>query len=145
MLRSGASLDSGLSEGFGVMTNTEMEERLENLDLRLARVEQILPSLATKDDLKAFATKDDLRDALVPYATKEDLRRALVPYATKEDLRQALVPYATKEDLRQALVPYATKKDLDDGLEETRRYIRVLFEDLVERIKVLGEHRRKRR
>ena len=42
------------------MTATEMEDLLKNLDLRTARIEQILPTLATKDDLKAFATKADL-------------------------------------------------------------------------------------
>ena len=35
---------------------------LENLDRRLASVEQILPTLATKDDLKVLATKQELRE-----------------------------------------------------------------------------------
>ena len=35
---------------------------LENLDRRLATVEQILPTLATKDDLKVLATKEELRE-----------------------------------------------------------------------------------
>ena len=34
---------------------------LEHLDRRLTRVEQILPTLATKDDLRTLATKDELR------------------------------------------------------------------------------------
>lgn len=42
------------------MTLTDMEDRLENLDLRLSRIEQVLPTLATKDDLKVFATKADM-------------------------------------------------------------------------------------
>ena len=61
------------------MTATEMEEVLKKLDLRLTNVEQILPTLATKDDLKAFATKDDLK----AFATKEDLK----PLATKDEMR----------------------------------------------------------
>jgi len=36
------------------MMNVDMEQHLENLDRRLARVEQILPGLATKEDLAAF-------------------------------------------------------------------------------------------
>ena len=40
----------------------ELEAIVRNIDRRLSRVEQILPSLATKEDLKAFATKDDLRE-----------------------------------------------------------------------------------
>ena len=62
------------------MTRTDMEDRLENLDLRLSRIEQVLPTLATKDDLNAFATKDDLK----AFATKDDLKA----FATKEDMAQ---------------------------------------------------------
>ena len=46
---------------------------LENLDRRLARVEQILPTLATKEELKALATKEELRSAIAPLATKDDI------------------------------------------------------------------------
>jgi hypothetical protein len=35
------------------MTVTEMEDTIKNIDGRLTRIEQILPTLATKDDLKA--------------------------------------------------------------------------------------------
>lgn len=52
------------------MDDTVIAKHLENLDHRLARAEQILPTLATKHDLKALATKEDLKG----YATKEDLR-----------------------------------------------------------------------
>jgi len=53
---------------------------LENLDRRLARVEQILPTLATKDELTTLATKEDLK----ALATKEELKA----FATKEELRE---------------------------------------------------------
>ena len=43
---------------------------LENLDRRLARLEQILPTLATKDDLRTLATKEEIRTL----ATKEEVR-----------------------------------------------------------------------
>jgi hypothetical protein len=79
------------------MDDTVIAEHLENLDHRLegvqqilrhdvqprlANIEQILPTLATKDELKALATKEDLK----ALATKEDLQG----YATKEDLRTGL-------------------------------------------------------
>ena len=44
------------------MTAAEMEDVLRNLDLRLSNVEQILPTLATKEDLKAFATREEMRE-----------------------------------------------------------------------------------
>jgi hypothetical protein len=97
-----------------------MEHLFENIDRRLDRIEQILPTLATKDDLKAFPTKDDMK----AYATKDDLKA----YATKDDLKA----FATKDDLREAFA-------------EAHRFARMLHEDLIERIKLLGEGRRKRR
>jgi len=47
------------------MTPTEMETVLQNLDARLLRVEQVLPTLATKQDL------DDVRREL-----KDDIERS---------------------------------------------------------------------
>src|SRR5256885_7309279 len=43
------------------MNPDEMEVVIKNLDDRTSRIEQILPTLATKEDLKAFATKEDLK------------------------------------------------------------------------------------
>jgi hypothetical protein len=44
------------------MDATMIDEHLENIDRRLTRLEQILPTLATKDELKALATKEELRE-----------------------------------------------------------------------------------
>ena len=52
------------------MTPHEMEEQLKNLDVRTTAIEQFLPTLATKDDLRL--TKEDLRREIL--ATKDDLR-----------------------------------------------------------------------
>jgi hypothetical protein len=52
------------------MDDVVIATHLENLDRRLARMEQILPTLATKDELKTLATKDELKTL----ATKEELR-----------------------------------------------------------------------
>ena len=51
------------------MEDLMIATQIENLDRRLARVEQILPTLATKEDLKLLATKEELK----ALATKEDL------------------------------------------------------------------------
>jgi hypothetical protein len=96
------------------MADTTSADRLENIDRRLARVEQILPTLATRKDLermptvddpKGFATTKDLKkfatkDDLKRFATKDDLKR----FATKDDLKR----FATKDDLKR----FATKADL---------------------------------
>jgi hypothetical protein len=47
----------------------DVVKMVKNLDQRMSAVEQILPTLATKEDLKAFATKEDLK----AFATKKDL------------------------------------------------------------------------
>jgi hypothetical protein len=51
-----------------------IEQVVRNIDRRLTTVEQILPTLATKDELKTLATKQELADAIAPLATKEELR-----------------------------------------------------------------------
>jgi hypothetical protein len=111
-----------------MMTRTEMEDVLRNLDRRVERIEQILPTLATKEDLKAFATKEDLK----AFATKEDLKA----FATKDDLQA----YPTKDDLREALRKYATKDDLRAGLQEVMAHTRMLYEQTREDIQLLATH-----
>ncbi len=131
-----------------MLTPVAIEDRFDNLDRRLDRIEQILPTLATKDDLKAYATKDDLK----AYPTKDDLKNELKAFATKDDLKA----YPTKDDLRNELKAFATKDDLAElgnrflsalaqGFEEAQRHTRELHADLVGKVKVLGEHRPKRR
>ena len=42
------------------MNREAMEDLLRSLDQRVGRIEQILPTLATKDELARFATKEDM-------------------------------------------------------------------------------------
>ena len=92
----------------------ELEQVVQNVDRRLSRIEQILPTLATKDDLKAYATKDDLK-----------------ALATKDDLKA----YATKEDLRA----YATRDDLKAEGEVTRQHFNAVAERLESQIQLIAE------
>jgi hypothetical protein len=62
------------------MPKSETATLLKNLDHRVAVIEQVLPTLATKDDLKGFPTEEDPKG----FAMKADLER----FATKEDLRE---------------------------------------------------------
>ncbi len=93
------------------MDDTMLEQRLENLDHRLERAGQILPTLATKEDLETLATKKDLETL----ATKEDLETL----ATKEDLDSL----ATKEEL-----------------QDLRRHMGVLTESLRDDIQLIAAH-----
>lgn len=51
------------------MHRDSVEDVLRSLDQRVGRIEQILPTLATKDEIRNLATKDEL----ARYATKEDM------------------------------------------------------------------------
>ena len=97
------------------MTATEMEDVLKNLDRRLTNVEQILPTLATKEDLKAFATKDDLK-----------------AFATKEDMKA----YATKDDLKA----FPTREEVKDLFTEAKRHASVLFERTQEQLEIIATY-----
>jgi hypothetical protein len=74
-----------------------MEEQIKNLNDWAREVAQFLPLLATKEDLKAYATKEDLREAVAKLATKEELRAGLddakrytenLILATRHEIRQ---------------------------------------------------------
>jgi hypothetical protein len=98
-----------------------MERVLENLDRRLSRVEQFLPTLATKNDLERFATKQDLER----FATKHELER----FATKHELER----FATKQELER------TKHELLEEIDGARRHADVLFEAVRDDIRLVAE------
>jgi hypothetical protein len=52
------------------MSPVDVMTMVKKLEQRASAVEQILPTLATKEDLKVYATKEDLK----AFATKEDLK-----------------------------------------------------------------------
>jgi hypothetical protein len=109
------------------MEHDVIATHLENLDRRLASVEQILPTLATKDELRLLATKDELAAAIAPLATKAELAAAIAPLATKAELRGAIA---------EAVAPLATQA----GLQEMRRHMNILHEDLRSDIRLIAEH-----
>lgn len=92
-----------------------LERHFKHLTHRVDRVEQILPTLATKLDLERFATKDDLKG----FATKDDLKA----FATKEDLKA----FPTREEMR-------------DAIQEAVGQVRVLFEDQAHLIRLMADN-----
>ena len=122
------------------MDTAMIDAHLENIDRRLTNLERILPTLVTKDELKALATKEELRLAIEPLATKDELRLAIEPLATKEELRLAIEPLATKEELRLAIEPLATKGELREGFERVRQHLTILIEHQGDKIQLLIDH-----
>ena len=116
------------------MDHRTMEEVLQNLDRRVARIEQILPTLATKDELRSA-----IQEAVAPLATKEELREAVAGLATKEELREAVAGLATKEELREAVAGLATKEEVRAEGELTRAHFNAVAERLEEQIRLVAE------
>jgi hypothetical protein len=107
------------------MDDTVIAKHLENLDHRLENVERILPTLATKDELKTLATKAELVAVIAGLATKEELQAAIAPLATKAELR------ATEAALRG---------EIRDAAEESRRHMSMLIEHQDTKLQLLAEH-----
>lgn len=120
------------------MDDTVIAGHLENLDRRLARVEQILPTLATKEELRLA-----IAAAVAPLATKEELseegersRRHLdiVAEALRTDTQ------LLAEHLAQILPTLATKAELREEGERSRRHMDIVSEALRADIQLLAEH-----
>jgi hypothetical protein len=86
------------------MDQYEIETVIKNIDERTSRIEQILPTLATKEDLKAFATNEDLKT----FATKEDLK----PFPTRDDMMAIVREEGERTRLHFDVVAEAMKADI---------------------------------
>jgi hypothetical protein len=71
-----------------------MEKQIKNLDARTAATERILPTLATKGDLRL--TAEALQDEMAKLATKDELNAGL------EDAKRyaLMLNEATRDDIR---------------------------------------------
>ena len=115
------------------MTPYEMEEQLKNLDARTTAIAQILPTLATRHDLREefakLATKEELRDEVAKLATKDELR------LRTEELR--LRTEALQDDLR--LTTEALQHEIETGFQGANAYADRLSEMTREQIRLLTE------
>jgi hypothetical protein len=120
------------------MDATMIEEHLENIDQRLTKLEQILPTLATKDEFLTLATKEELRAATAPLATKAELQAAIAPLATKAELQAAIAPLATKEELHATEA--TLRGEIRDAAEQSRRHVTMLIEHQDAKLQLIAEH-----
>ena len=91
----------------------DLDQPVTRRELR-QELEAAFKNVATKDDLKAFMTREEV---LRTFATKEDLKA----FMTRDE---ALRTFATKEDLKA----FAMKDDLKAMSEELGRYFDVVAE-----------------
>jgi hypothetical protein len=121
------------------MDPMEAERLLRKLDRRLEQVEQILPTLASRAEMK-----DAIAEAVEPLVTKEylhaELAAAIAPLATKAELAAAIAPLATKAELAAAIAPLATRDEMRAEGVRTRQHFDVVAESLRDDIRLLAEH-----
>jgi hypothetical protein len=114
------------------MTPAEMEQEIRNLNQWAAEVAQILPNLATRDDLER---------AVAQLATKEDL----TAFATKEDLR-AGIEEAKRYTENLILVTRGEIRTVDDKVTSLAMSLNSLASDVKnigEQVAILIARRRK--
>ena len=102
------------------MAEEQLLELVRNVGTRLTRVEQILPGLATREQLQA---------AIAPLATCGELQAAIAPLATGEELQASL----------QAVIDLLKAEIKEEG-ERSRRYTNVMIEDLRDDNRLILEH-----
>lgn len=107
------------------MERVELEQVVRNIDRRLERVEQILPTLATREELQA---------AIAPLATREEMHAAI---------QAAIAPLATREEMhvaiQAAVAPLATREEVRAEARETRRHFDIIAESLRDDIRIIAE------
>jgi hypothetical protein len=116
-------------EGIAPMARIAPETVVKNLDHRVTQVEQILPTLATKEDVRTTVA-----EAVAPLATREEMHNAIA---------EAVAPLATREDMHsaiaEAVAPLATREEAREEGRVTRRHFDVVAERLEGHIRLLAE------
>lgn len=128
------------SETCAPMDQQSLEPIVRNIDKRLWRVEQILPTLPTKDDVKTYVVA-----AIVPLATREYVATAIAAavarLATKEyvttAIETAIAPLATKAELAQTKTEL--RSEIREEGERTRRHFDFVAERLEGHIRLMAE------
>jgi hypothetical protein len=121
------------------MNDQDLAATVKKIDLRLQRVEQILPTLATKKDLEPLATKEELREAVAKLATKEELREAVAKLATKEELREAVERLEAKIDEQARGFRDVVHEAVRQAWAEAQHWAKVELESMRDAMKVLAE------
>ncbi len=128
------------------MEPMEAENLLRKLDRRLQIVEQILPTLPTREEMHAA-----MADAVAPLPTREEMQAAIAdavaPLPTREEMHAAIAgavaPLATREEthaaIADAIAPLATREEMRQEGERTRRHFDIVAESLRDDIRLIAE------
>jgi hypothetical protein len=124
------------------MDQQQAAEVLRNLALHAKRVEQILPDLPTRQEVRDMID-GSIRAAVAPLPTRAEMHEAIdrsvqaavAPLATKQELSEAVAKLATKQELSEAVATLATKRELTDTRDELVRRMDVLAERLHDEVR----------
>ncbi len=121
----GGSYDHGMEQRV-----TRLEEAMRDntaaiarIDVAVAEIRAVLPSLASKAEIGQLATKAELTHQIAPLATKVEIAQL----ATKAELAQQIAPLATKleiaqlatkEEMSQQISVLATKAELSQQIAQ---------------------------
>jgi hypothetical protein len=106
------------------MTPYEMEEQLKNLDARTMAIAQILPTLATREDL---------RNEVAKLATKDELRKGTE--VLRDELRKSTE--VLRDDLR--LTVEALQHEIETGFEAAKAHADRLNEVTREQSRIVAD------
>ena len=133
------------------MDSSDVVTVLGNLDRRVARIEQYLPSLPTREEMQQglheavapLATRGEMQVAIAPLATRGEMQAAIAPLATREEMQAAIAPLATREEMQAAIAPLAKREEMHAAIREegqrTRRHFDVVAEGLRDDIRLIAE------
>ena len=140
------------------MAEEHVLELVKNVDARLARVEQILPTLSTREEVQAatarLATRDEMQaaiaEAVAPLPTRDEMHAAIAaavaPLPSRDEMHAAIAaavaPLSTREELHTAMHTLAEelRGEIKAEGERSRRYTDVLIEDLRDDNRLILEH-----
>jgi len=115
------------------MEDEDRDALLQNLDARLGRVEQFLPSLSTREETHAA-----IKEAVAPLPTREHMhaaiKEAVAPLPTREQMhaaiREAVAPLPTREEMRAVIKEEGAKSrhHMDILVDSLRDDIRIVVE-----------------
>jgi hypothetical protein len=140
------------------MNGPEELTLLRNLERRVDRIEQFLPSLATREEVNTA-----IRAAVEPLPTREEMhaaiRAAVEPLPTRDEMhtaiqtaiRAAVEPLPTRQEMNTAIQiaiqaavePLATRQEMHAAMREegerTRRHFDIVVESLRDDIRLIAE------
>ena len=119
------------------MAQKSLEERVDMLERRVEILEQ-LPDRVTAVEQQIVYLRDEMRAEFS--ATRAEARAGddSVVRTLREEIQQ--VTQTLRDEIRESSeqVTQMLRQEIRDGDEETRRFMRVLHEEVIERIRLLG-------